>query len=153
MNIKIEDILKRKGDKIVTVKRHVSIDEAVHLMASNKIGALVVEDDAMLEGIITERDVLHALDENGFSAVAKMKVEDIMTSQVHTGSPEDDITYVMTLMSKHHFRHMPVVVNGKLAGLVSSKDVVTSALAAESMENRILKHYIKNWPEEDEQTP
>ena len=151
MNVKIEDILKRKGNSILTVTRNVSIDEAVHTMASNKIGALVVEDDGMLEGIITERDVLHALDERGFSTVSKLKVEDLMTANVHTGALDDDIVYVMTTMSKHHFRHMPVVDNGKLVGLVSSKDVVKAALAAESMENRILKHYIKNWPEDNEE--
>lgn len=151
MNVKIEDILKRKGNKVLTITRNVLLDEAVHIMTSNKIGALVVANDGVLEGIITERDVLHALDKRGFDAISKLKVEDLMTAEVHTGTPDDDIVYVMTIMSKNHFRHMPVVdaESGKLVGLVSSKDVVTAALAAESMENRILKHYIKNWPEEE----
>ncbi|MDH5435633.1 MAG: CBS domain-containing protein [Gammaproteobacteria bacterium] len=151
MNVKIEDILKRKGNKVLTVTRNVLLDEAVHIMTSNKIGALVVANDGVLEGIITERDVLHALDKRGFDAISKLKVEDLMTAEVHTGTPDDDIVYVMTIMSKNHFRHMPVINEdgGKLVGLVSSKDVVTAALAAESMENRILKHYIKNWPEEE----
>jgi len=151
VNVKIEDILKRKGNKVLTVTRNVLLDEAVHIMTSNKIGALVVANDGVLEGIITERDVLHALDKRGFDAISKLKVEDLMTAEVHTGTPDDDIVYVMTIMSKNHFRHMPVINEdgGKLVGLVSSKDVVTAALAAESMENRILKHYIKNWPEEE----
>lgn len=150
MNIKITDLLRRKGNDVYTVSPTTLIKDAIHEMVGHKIGALLVQENGDLTGIITERDILHALDEHAADILDK-KVSELMTSDVFTGSPEDDLSYVMTLMHKQRFRHMPVIENGKLAGLVSSKDVMKAALDAADMENRILKHYVKNWPEDDPQ--
>jgi len=148
MNMKISDILARKGNDVYGVPPDRLITEAVHEMVGHKIGALLVREDGDLIGIITERDILHALSDRGFD-LSKLKVRDLMTKKVFIGSPDDDLIYVMGLMSKNRFRHMPVMDSGKLVGMISSRDVVSAALAAADLENRILKHYIKYWPEEE----
>lgn len=150
MNITITDLLRRKGNDVFTVSPDISIKDAIHEMVEHKIGALLVQENGNLAGIITERDILHALDEHAARILDK-KVGDLMTSDVFTGSPGDDLSYVMTLMHKQRFRHMPVIDDDKLVGLVSSKDVMKASLDAADMENRILKHYVKNWPEDDTQ--
>jgi len=148
MNMKISDILERKGGDVYAVAPESLVTEAVHEMAGHKIGAVLVQEDGRLVGILTERDILHALSEKDFD-LSKFQVLDLMTKKVFIGSPDDDLIYVMGLMSKNRFRHMPVMEGDKLVGMISSRDVVSAALAAADLENRILKRYIKYWPEED----
>lgn len=148
MNMKIADILQRKGGEVYGVAPERLVTEAVREMVGHKIGALLVQDDGHMVGIITERDILHALSERNFD-LSKLQVRDLMTKKMFIGSPDDDLIFVMGLMSKNRFRHMPVMEGDKLIGMISSRDVVSAALAAADLENRVLKHYIKYWPEEE----
>jgi len=109
IDMNVAEILKKKGNRVVTVPETAPVLEAVSRMAYDRIGALVVSRDGRnIEGIITERDVLLALAGNG-AGLATMKVEDIMTRYVVSCTSQDDLKHVMSLMAQHRFRHMPVV--------------------------------------------
>lgn len=121
-------ILRKKGTRVVTVPETMPILEAVCRMTYDRIGALVVcKDGRNIQGIVTERDVLHALAGNG-AELMTMKVEDIMTRHVESCTPQDDVKHVMSLMAQHRFRHMPVVGDNGLCGMISVADIVKQRL-------------------------
>lgn len=121
-------ILRKKGTRVVTVPETMPILEAVCRMTYDRIGALVVcKDGRNIQGIVTERDVLHALAANG-AGLMTMKVEDIMTRHVESCTPQDDVKHVMSLMAQHRFRHMPVVGDNGLCGMISVADIVKQRL-------------------------
>lgn len=121
MNIK--RILATKGVNVITTRPNQSIREAIALLAQYNIGALVAVDDANRPvGIISERDITRALarDENIFSK----SVSELMTKNVITGLPQDDIMSVANTMTEKRIRHLPIVEQGKLVGIISIGDVV-----------------------------
>ena len=120
----VAGILKKKGSRVLTVKKTATIPEAASRMTQDRIGVLVVSTTGRdLEGIISERDVLHALGRNG-SNLMTMKVEEIMTRHVETCTPQDDVKHVMSMMAQHRCRHMPVVEESRLRGIISIRDIV-----------------------------
>jgi len=135
----VAEILKKKGTRVVTVPETMPVLEAVCRMTYDRIGALVVSRDGRnIEGIITERDVLHALAGNG-AGLATMKVEDIMTRYVESCSPQDDLKHVMSLMAQHRFRHMPVVGENGLCGIISVADVIKQRLQEGEPESEVAR--------------
>jgi len=124
----VATILKTKGTRVVTVTETTPILEAACRMTYDRIGALLVSRNGRdIEGIITERDVLHALAANG-ARLMTMKVEDIMTRHVESCTPQDDLKHVMSAMARHRFRHMPVVGDNGLCGMISVGDIVKQRL-------------------------
>jgi len=132
----IRDIVTvRPGDDIMSVAR---------TLATRSIGAVIVSSDGnALEGILSERDIVRAIGTRGIASV-DLKVSDLMTSSVKTCSPSDTALGVLEQMSSGRFRHMPVVEDGRLVGLISIGDVVQARLSEMQLENTALTDMISN---------
>ena len=138
----IRDVLKAKGSDVVTIRPDASIREAIDELVSRKIGCLVAsEGGGQVSGVLTERDILKIVKED-VHRLSEVKVSERMTSEVVCGVPDDDLDYVMSVMTERRFRRMPVMEDGKLAGLVSIGDVVKALKSATEYEVRQLKDYI-----------
>src|SRR5579863_8920020 len=138
MAMNVESILERKGTKVATIAPEANIKRAADWLHAENVGALVVTSNDTTLGIISERDIVHAFSQYG-ETIASMKVKDIMTHGVITASPEDDLTYLMRLMTRNRVRHLPVLHNGKLAGIISIGDVVKHRLDDLELEAHVLR--------------
>ncbi|MDU9005370.1 CBS domain-containing protein [Sedimentitalea todarodis] len=135
--IKVEDILRHKGDDVHSVTPHSPVREAVGKLTRMRIGALVVvNSDLEPVGIVSERDIVHMIDAGKDVDAA---VETIMTPNPVTCTPDYTIEEVMKVMSNRGFRHMPVQQDGHLVGLVSVRDVVKHRLQEVEYENLKIK--------------
>ncbi len=140
--MKLKDILKVKGSKVWTVKANQSVREALRILVSQKIGALLVLDDKEgIIGIISERDIVRGCYERS-KELDNMPVSQLMTKDVIIGSLEDETSYIMGVMTQKRVRHIPVVSAGKLEGIVSIGDVVKSEIEDSKYEIHYLKEYI-----------
>lgn len=138
----VEEILKAKGAKVVTTRPYASVKALVHMMKMNRIGAVVVsDDDVKMLGIISERDIVIGLADNGADVLA-MKVGDVMTRDVLTCSLTDTVKDLMAKMTLRRVRHLPVVSDGKLRGVISIGDVVKNRLDEIAMETNVLRDYL-----------
>jgi len=138
----VDAILKVKGDAVVTIRPTATIAEAVEALCRNCIGALVVSASGTEpQGILSERDIVHALGTHGAASLQR-RVEELMTKTVVTCSPQDRVSDLMALMTERRIRHLPVLRNGKLAGLVSIGDVVKNRLDEIELETTSLKAYV-----------
>jgi CBS domain-containing protein len=139
--MKVQEILAHKGNKVVTIRPDATIATAVHRMALERIGALVVsEDGTSIAGILSERDLIQGLAEDGGGILAPDRhVRDLMTKGVRTCRPDDPVKGVMAEMTRHRFRHMPVVEAGRLVGIVSIGDVVKTRLDEMELETVVLR--------------
>lgn len=145
----VQEVLKIKGDRLISVLPDLSLREAVALMVRHDIGSLLVmnpEDAADLSGILTFREVLRALHERG-GTVGDVSVGQVMLADPASARPEDTVDQMRTLMTEQHIRYLPIKSDGQLLGVLSFHDVAKAALKQASFENRLLKTYIKNWPE------
>ena len=137
--MKIGDVLKRKGSGVVTMRSDATIDTVVRRMRLERIGAVIISPDGKsVVGILSERDILHALAEHG-TALLALKAEDLMTREVVTCSREDTLQSVMVKMTQRRIRHLPVVEQGQLAGIVSIGDAVKSRLEEVELEANVLR--------------
>ena len=137
--MKIGDVLKRKGSGVVTMRSDSTIDTVVRRMRLERIGAVIISPDGKsVIGILSERDILHALAEHG-TALLALKAEDLMTREVVTCSREDTLQSVMVKMTQRRIRHLPVVEQGQLAGIVSIGDAVKSWLEEVELEANVLR--------------
>ncbi|MCL3861240.1 CBS domain-containing protein [Actinotalea sp. K2] len=140
--MRITEVLRRKGDEVVTISPQVGVRELLSLLAEHRIGALVVSDDGQhVDGMVSERDVVRRLHEDGDRAL-DATVGQIMTADVQTCGPQDTVDHLMEVMTEHRVRHVPVLVDGRLAGLVSIGDVVKHRLAEVQTERDQLTAYI-----------
>src|SRR5262249_34361884 len=114
----IESILKQKGTEVATIGPDATVKRAADWLNAKNIGALVVISGDAVLGLVSEREIVHAFSQHG-EAVATMRVKDIMRYGVVTVSPEESVNRVMNLMTRHRVRHMPVLRDGKLAGIIS----------------------------------
>lgn len=123
--MRIEDVIRNKGDRTVaTIEPTATVAELVRVLVEKRIGALVVSADGEhIDGIVSERDIIRGLAERG-GAVVDALVSDLMTADVHTAEPDGDVEDVAHSMTVHRIRHMPVLVDGHMVGLVSIGDVV-----------------------------
>lgn len=136
--MRIADVLKHKGNAVTTVRETAHVADVVQLLAAKRIGAVVVQDQWMkLAGIFSERDLVNALAKRGPEVLA-VQVSELMTHAVVTGSPSDRIDDALARMTANRFRHMPVMENGKLAGIVSIGDLVHSRLEEKELEAGVL---------------
>jgi len=133
-------ILKVKGNHVETTRPDTTLYTVAWELKSRNIGALVVvgEDPTSILGIISERDVVHALIEHE-THVLSLPVSRVMTTRVYTCTPNDRITAVMALMTRHRVRHLPVVDSGRLAGIVSIGDVVKHRIDELELEANTLR--------------
>jgi CBS domain-containing protein len=139
----IQRILSTKGGEVLTVTSATSISDAVAILSEHRIGALVVSDDGgeSAGGILSERDIVRALATDGADVLART-VADLMTTEVYTCGPDATAEDLMGLMTEHRIRHIPVLADGKLAGIVSIGDVVKHRLGELETETQALHDYI-----------
>lgn len=138
----VAHILKHKGTAVVTVSPAQSVQSIVDLLAHHRIGAVVVVDDAgNLAGIVSERDIVRAMVGDAGPVLGKT-ARDIMTAKVRTCSPGDSEAELMQLMTENRIRHLPVVSDGRLAGMVSIGDVVKLRIETIEREADHMKSYI-----------
>lgn len=141
----LQDILRAKGSSVLTIKPDATLEDVVQKLVKHNCGSLVVCDDGCdsgrMLGIITERDILRACAAKKVP-LTNHKVADTMTKEVITGSPSDSVEDTMGLMTEHRVRHLPVVENQKLLGIVSIGDIVKAQHDSLTMENHYLKSYI-----------
>lgn len=137
--MKVEDILTRKGSAVLTARPGETIQMIVKRFIKEGVGALVVSRDGIsLDGIVTERDVSHALAAHG-KDVHEMPVSALMSIGVVTCSPDDSILSVATTMTERHLRHLPVKQGRRLAGIVSIGDVLKYRLEEMKLEADVLR--------------
>ena len=140
--MRVRDILARKGRELHFVKRSASVRELIGELARKQIGAVIVLDETnLLCGIVSERDVLRMLDRTD-GDISHRRVEEIMTKEVVCASSEDTIESVMEMMMEGRFRHLPVIDNGELKGILSIRDVVQALATDLEYENQVLKEYV-----------
>lgn len=140
--MRITDVLRGKGTKVVTVAPERPVTELLDLLAEHGVGALVVSTDGeSVEGIVSERDVVRRLQRDG-AAMLQRPVREIMTTEVHTSTPDVGLEDLMRLMTERRFRHVPVLVDGKLAGIISIGDVVKHRIDELQSERDHLTAYI-----------
>lgn len=141
MTIRVANILDGKGNDVLTVTPESSVAALVKLLAEKRIGAVPVVDGAgRVKGIVSERDVVRALAVD--AAVLERKVDSLMTREVQTCVLQDTVADLMEIMTRGRFRHLPVVEDGKLIGIISIGDVVKQRVAEAQSEVEALTSYI-----------
>ena len=140
--MKVKDILAEKGTHVVTVNQEATVYEALQTFAANRVGSLLVLDDEDgIVGIIGARDALMAV-VRACDEIRNTKVKEIMTKNIIIGDVEDDLDKVQVIMTENRIRHLPIIKENKLSGIVSIGDVVKARLKNIHVENRYLKDYI-----------
>jgi CBS domain-containing protein len=140
--MRISEILRSKGNEVATIEPNAKVRVLLALLAERNIGAVVVSTDgSAIEGIVSERDVVRRLNERG-AALLDAEVASIMTESVRTCTPGDNVEDLRATMTEHRIRHLPVVRDGALVGIVSIGDVVKSAIAELETEREQLVDYI-----------
>jgi CBS domain-containing protein len=138
----VQDILAGKGASVVTITPAATIAELIAALAEHRIGAIVVSADGdTVAGIVSERDIARGLHEHG-AGLLDLPVSAVMTTDVSTCSPHDDIPSVARVMTQRRFRHLPVVVDGSLVGIVSIGDVVKKRIDQLETETDQLRDYL-----------
>ncbi len=137
--MKVAEILKQKGQNVISVRPTESIETLSHRLRLARIGAMVVlGEGGALDGIISERDIIHGIAEHGPKCL-ELTVADLMTQRVITCTPEDSVTRISRLMTENRIRHLPVVEGARLAGVISVGDVVKNRLEEMSLEASVLR--------------
>ena len=140
MNVGI--ILAEKGREVVTIEPNASLAQAAHLLADKRIGAaLILGADRRIAGIISERDIVRALAEHGAAAL-EQPVSRTMTRKVETCTENETVANIMERMTAGKFRHMPVVDQGRLVGVVSIGDIVKHRVHEVERESVAMRDYI-----------
>jgi CBS domain-containing protein len=144
----IRDILSLKGKTLFSIDPAGRVSEAVRLMVAHDVGSLVVMEDGRMAGMLTFREVLKALDARG-GDLGALQVGAVMDTDPVCGSPDDTIDHLREVMTQNHIRYLPVREGDALVGVISFHDVARAVIKETSLENRLLKRYIKHWPEEE----
>jgi CBS domain-containing protein len=147
--MKVSEILKVKGSILYTVTPDTPLQEAVNAMAEKDIGSLVVMEFGELAGMLTFREVIKTVYKNG-GQVGDDTVRPHMDDHPLTVTPDTDLNEVRRLMLEQHARYVPVMDAKTILGIMSFYDVAKAVLDAQGFENKMLKAYIRDWPEEEE---
>jgi CBS domain-containing protein len=148
MKRKVGDLLKEKGHAVYTIENTKKLKDSVKIFNEKHIGALIVlNEDEEIQGIVTERDILMRLSQTE-GEIKDMSIKMIMTpkEKLIVGTPEDNVEYIMKVMTSNRIRHIPIVggeKQTKLEGLISIGDVVKALLSDVGYENKLLKDYIE----------
>ncbi|MEV4314592.1 CBS domain-containing protein [Actinocrispum sp. NPDC049592] len=140
--MRIADVLRTKGSTVATAEPETTVTELLAMLAGHNIGAMVVlAADGTVVGIVSERDVVRRLNERG-AALLDRPVSEIMTPEVFTCQPDDSVDSLTVLMTERRIRHVPVVTEGRLVGIVSIGDVVKSRIKKLEEDQQQLEAYI-----------
>jgi CBS domain-containing protein len=138
----VAHILKQKGRDVITAKPSDTVHSVARTLGARRIGAVVISSgDGAIDGIVSERDIVRALGEQGEGALSK-PVSSVMTKTVRHCRDDDSETELMALMTQHRIRHLPVVTNGKLSGMISIGDVVKFRIEQIERDAEDMKAYI-----------
>ncbi|MGI9219257.1 MAG: CBS domain-containing protein [Hydrogenophaga sp.] len=146
--MRVSDILRVKGGTLYTVSPDEPLTKAVDVMAQFDIGSLAVMEHGELVGMLTFREVLHTIARNGGS-VGSNTVRSVMDDHPMSCTPETELEQVRPLMLERHTRYMPVMDAKMLMGVISFYDVAKAVVDSQNFENKMLKAYIRDWPEEE----
>ncbi len=142
--MKIEDILRHKGHDVVTVNGDETVIGAVRVLVEHDIGALVVVDGDRAVGIFTERDILRLTARStSTSELESIRVGDAMTTDLITAKPDDALAFTMDVMTERKVRHLPIMDEGRLGGIVSIGDLLNACRVEAEQENTHLRQYIQ----------
>ena len=148
--VKISTILDNKGSVVYSVSPENTLKQMADEMLAKKIGSLLVTDkEGALVGIISERDFLTIVGEHT-KDWEDITVSDVMTKEVITTTAEDTLEQVMSIMTEHHIRHIPVMGNDKIIGVLALGDIINALLDKSLFQNKLLKRYIKDWPADNQ---
>lgn len=145
--MQVREILEIKGTVLYTIAPDRHLAEAVDIMTGQDVGSLVCFSGGQMVGILTFREVLKAVNTNG-ATWQQVSIADVMVREPFAASPEMEMDQLRRLMVENHQRYLPVMDEGTLLGVVSFHDVAKAVLEEQSFENRMLKAYIRDWPEE-----
>jgi CBS domain-containing protein len=146
--MKVADMLRVKGNTLYTVSPDLGLAEAVQTMSDNDIGSLVVMEHGDLVGMLTFREVINAIVANRGS-LGDRHVRSVMDDAPLTCTPETEVDEVRRMMLARHARYMPVLDKRTLMGVISFYDVAKTVVEQQDFENRMLKAYIRDWPEDE----
>lgn len=143
--MQVKEILRVKGNRLITAEPASRAVDAVKTMAEQNLGSLVVLDQGRMAGMLTFHELLAALAKRG-GALGEVKVSEIMVKDPVTATPEMEVNDLRRTMLETSARYLPVIQDGKLLGVISFRDVAKAVLEEQDFENKMLKGYIKNWP-------
>ena len=143
--ITVKDILQTKGHDVLTITPETTVYEALKIMAERNVGALVVLDGDTVSGIMSERDYARKVILHGKSS-RELQVREIMTSRVYYVHPEQNVQDCMVQMTDKHVRHLPVLEDNHLVGIISIGDVVKTIMADQEDTIKLLENYITGGP-------
>ena len=138
----VRSVLDTKGHQVISVSPDTKVSAAVKILSERRIGAVMVMSGQKIDGILSERDVVRVLGERG-AAVLEEPVRSVMTSKVITCHESDTVSAIVEVMTSGKFRHLPVVANERIVGLISIGDVVKWRVAEYEREQEALQDYIK----------
>lgn len=147
--MQVREIIRLKGGTLYTATPNQLLSWAIDTMAELDVGSLVVMQDGKMAGMLTFREVLKAMKQHDSCPVG-VTVGDVMVKDPVTAFPDMEANDLRRLMIEKHSRYLPVLEDGTLLGVISFLDVAKAVLEEQSFENRMLKSYIKNWPEEQQ---
>ncbi len=141
--MKVKDVLAVKGSNVIVINHEKTIFEAMSMFAMHRVGSLLIVDETKnIVGIIAARDVLMEV-LRASEKIRETPVNSIMTRNIIVATPDDDLEYIQALMTENRIRHIPIMENKKLAGIVSIGDIVKVQLKEYHVENRYLREYIE----------
>ena len=140
--MKIRDLLNEKGYEVVTVPPSFPLQDAMRLLVEHNIGSVVVAQEKVVEGILTERDILRLASKDPV-AMTSLKVQEVMTKDVVVALLDDSVDYVMEIMTRNRIRHLPIVDQGWMQGILSIGDVVNALRKKVEVENNYMRDYIR----------
>jgi CBS domain-containing protein len=143
--MQVREILRVKGNRLLTIEPSGRAADAVRTMAEQNLGSLIVQEHGRMVGVLTFREILQALAKRG-GAMGDVRVADIMVRDPVTAAPDMEVNDLRRAMLHSGARYLPVVHEGKLLGVISFRDVAKAVLEEQDFENKMLKGYIKNWP-------
>ena len=142
--MQVKEILRVKGNRLVTADPSGRLADAVKTMAQQNLGSLVVIEQGRMVGMLSFHEILQSLGSSG--DLSNVKIADIMERDPVTATPEMEVNDLRRTMLESGARYLPVLQEGKLIGVISFRDVAKAVLEEQDFENKMLKGYIKNWP-------
>ena len=140
--MKVADIIDAKGKEVVSIDAHSSVEDAIRLMNSSGISALIVKEKGSTAGIFTERDVVRCYLASEGKSFKEMPLKDAMTPDLVVAEMEDDLSEIMSIMVEKNIRHIPVIAKEKIIGMLSSRDIIQIHVNKMTTEIHYLRDYI-----------
>ncbi len=145
----VRTLLNEKKRDLITIEPHQPIDKAMEVLITNNISCLpVIDESGKLSGIVSDKDIFKKVHETK-GEYHNLHVEDVMTTAVIVGLPDDDVSYIAGVMTKNWIRHVPIVDGENLIGLVSLRDIIRVQAENKEVENRYLKLYLEGMHSRD----